>query len=216
MFALSKQETMMKKKYSLFSGLASASFAVLGLVSAGGAWADDAAPAVEVKADSPTGALAKDADTDPRAHWEQAEGKLVEMIGATVDKLSKENTGAANVDWAVVKKGVADAVFQRATSDNKPPVWPASQLTWVQGARKSVERQGDKALHEGEDHSSELKVLESLVASLKEESAAAKEDVASKPGDAVEATDDDNLWRYRDKSGARTTKPRYKGQEPVN
>jgi hypothetical protein len=79
-----------------------------------------------------------------------------------------------------------------------------------------VERLGDKALHEGEDHTNELNVLESLVAALKEEPGEVKEEVASKPGETVEATDDDNVWRYRDKSGARTTKPRYKGQEPVN
>jgi len=216
MFASSKQETMMKMKHYLFSGLASASVAVLGLVPAGATWAADAAPAVEVKADSPAAALAKDADTDPRTNWEQTEVKLIEMIGATVDNVSKENTDAAKVDWAVVKKSVADAIFRRATSDNKPPVWPASQLSWVQGARKGVERLAERAMHEDEDHSKELIVLESLVAALKEESAAAKEEVASKPGEAVEVTDDDNLWRYRDKSGARTTKPRYKGQEPVN
>ncbi len=211
MFASSKQETMMKMKHYVFSGLASASVAVLGLVPAGPAWAAEAAPAVELKADA-----AKESDSDPRANWEEREAKLIEMIGLVVDNVSKENTGAANVDWAVVKKSVADEVFQRAVSDHKPRVWPASQLSWVQGARKGVERQGDKALHEGEDHANELKVLESLVAALKEEPAEVKEEVASKPGETVEATDDDNLWRYRDKSGARTTKPRYKGQEPVN
>lgn len=211
MFESSKQETMMKMKHYLFSGLASASVAVLGLVPAGPAWADDAAPAVE-----PKSLTAKDSDTDPRANWEEREVKLIEMIGATVDNVSKENTGGATVDWAVVKKSVVDAVFQRATSDSKPPVWPGSQLSWAQGARKGVERLGDKALHEGEDHTNELNVLESLVAALKEEPGEVKEEVASKTGETVEATDDDNVWRYRDKSGARTTKPRYKGQEPVN
>lgn len=206
----------MKMKHFLFSGLASASVAVLGLVPAGAVWADPAAPAGEVKADTPAGAAAKDTDTDPRTYWEGREVKLIELIGATVDKVSKENTGGANVDWAAVKASVVDAVFQRATSDNKEPVWPASQLSWAQSAKKSVERLGDKDRHAGEDHTSELKVLESLVATLREEPAAVKEEVAAKPGETVEATDDENLWRYRDKSGARTTKPRYKGQEPVN
>lgn len=211
MFASSKQETMMKMKRYLFSGLASASVAVLGLIPAGPAWADEAAPVVDLK-----GLTAKDSDADPRASWEEREARLIEMVGATVDNIAQENTGDANVDWAAVKKSVVDAVFRRATSDNKAPAWPGSQLSWAQGARKGVERLGDKALHEGENHTNELKVLESLVAKLKEEPDEAKEEIASKPGKTVEAADGDNLWRYRDKSGARTTKPRYKGQEPVN
>lgn len=206
----------MKTKHYLFSGLASASLAVLGLVPAGTTWADQAAPAGEVKVDSATGAAAKDSDSDPRASWEAREAKLVELIGATVDKVAKESTDGAKVDWAAVKNSVTDAVFQRGSADNKAPEWPASQLGWVQSARKSVERLGDKDRHAAEDHGSELKVLESLVATLREEPAAAKEEVAAKPGESAEATDDENLWRYRDKSGARTTKPRYKGQEPVN
>ena len=211
MFASSKQETMMKMKHYLFSGLASASLAVMGLVPADSAWADEAAPAVEVKTDSST-----DSDTAPRTLWEEREARLIEKIGVVVDTVAKENTGDANVDWAAVKTGVIDAVFQRGSADKRTPEWPASQLGWAQSARKNVERLGDKASHEGEDHASELKVLESLVAALKEEPVEVKEEVASKQGQTVEATDDDNLWRYRDKSGARTTKPRYKGQEPVN
>ncbi|MBL7645299.1 MAG: hypothetical protein JNK74_03810 [Candidatus Hydrogenedentes bacterium] len=207
---------MMKMKHFLFSGLASASVAVLGLVPAGAVWADPAAPAGEVKADTPAGAAAKDTDTDPRVEWEAREVKLIELIGLTVDKVSKEDSGGASVDWATVKKNVIDIVYQRGSIDQRDPEWPKIQLGWVQLARKSVERQIATARHAGEDHSSELKVLESLVTTLREEPAAVKEEVAAKPGETVEATDDENLWRYRDKSGARTTKPRYKGQEPVN
>ena len=206
----------MKMKHFLFSGLASASVAVLGLVPAGAVWADPAAPAGEVKADTPAGAAAKDTDTDPRVEWEAREVKLIELIGLTVDKVSKEDSGGASVDWATVKKNVIDIVYQRGSIDQRDPEWPKIQLGWVQLARKSVERQIATARHAGEDHSSELKVLESLVTTLREEPAAVKEEVAAKPGETVEATDDENLWRYRDKSGARTTKPRYKGQEPVN
>lgn len=161
----------MKMRHYIFSRLATASatVAVLGFVAAGPVWAQQAATAGDVKAESAT-----DSDKDPRASWEEREAKLIEMIGATVESLSKESTDGAKVDWAVVKKSVADALFQRAISDNKAPVWPDSQLTWAQGARKSVERLGDKALHEGEDHSSELKVLESLVVALKESPAEAK------------------------------------------
>jgi hypothetical protein len=216
MFASSKQESMMKTKHYLFSGLASVSLAVLGLVPAGTVWADQAAPAGEVKVDSATGAAAKDGDTDARVSWEARETKLVELIGAAVDQVAKEHTGGENVDWAAVKSRVTDVVFQRGNADKKAPEWPTSQLGWVQSARKSVERLGDKDRHAGEDHSSELKVLEQLATTLRDEPAAVKEEVAAKPGETVEATDDDNLWRYRDKSGARTTKPRYKGQEPVN
>lgn len=201
---------MTTKRY-LFSGLASTAVAVLGLVP-GLSWAEQPAPA----GDAAVGAANRDEGVDARSHWNERESRLIALIGETADKVAGEYTGEVKVDWDAVKKSVTDVVFQRSTSDDKPRQWPASQLSWTQSARKSVERLGDKDRHADEDHSGELKVLEALAAALQAAPAEPKEEVAAKPAEGAEASGDDSVWRYRDKSGARTTKPRYKGQEPVN
>lgn len=88
-------------------------------------------------------------------------------------------------------------------------------MSWVRDARNALKRDEKRGKTDvtGDAELAALNALESKLTELAHPEANAE---GAKAGEEANGTADETLWKFRDKSGSRTTKPRYKGQEPVN
>lgn len=149
------------------------------------------------------------AATEARTAWEKRETELLDLVTIVSRMYVKANNrDDEKTDFEAVKANVKTMIYEHADTKGDI-VWPETQYTWVRMAHEALandekhDRQGFAQQHElallGE-------IQEALIAKGKEKDEA----------QAEASGEDDKVWKYRDKSGARTTKARYKGQEPLN
>lgn len=173
-----------------------------------GARAAESAPDASAKA-----ATTEAASDNGLAAWQEKEAKLIGALKEVIAAEAERQKGDTTVDWNSVETKVQEILF-RAGDTKDEGAWPVLQLGWIHKAQSGLRRE------EKHDKSQfalgrELETLGALDAHIqKVESAALATEQAA--ADAPAAQDGEPLWKFRDKSGARTTKARYKGQEPVN
>ena len=169
----------------------------------------------EVKATAaPAVPEAKPDDGAQQAAWEQKETELLKVLKEVVAAQTEAQKGDAAIDWSVVETGVKGLIF-RKVSVAGDGAWPNAQMSWVRAARNALKRD-EKRGETDATGDAELAVLVALQTKLNELAHPEANAEGAKAGEDANAADDETLWKFRDKSGSRTTKPRYKGQEPVN
>lgn len=177
------------------------------------AFAAGAAEADKSEISAPTAVVAEPEDGAQTA-WEQKEVELLTLLKAVVAEQSQSQKGDASTDWNVVEANVKRQLFSEAKAETESK-WPHSQFAWVQALQKDLDRRErkEKRQFEGE---SELGVVNVLEERLRKEVEALEAPEGAESDQVSNSEDDETRWKFRDKSGSRTTKPRYKGQEPVN
>lgn len=164
--------------------------------------------AQEAAAEAPNETPKDGAAAEARTAWEKRETDLLELVAGASAAYAEANKADDKADFKAVEANVKSMIYEHAGTKGDI-VWPETQYTWARMAHEALandekhDRQGFAQQHElallGE-------IKEALIAKGKEKDEA-----------QAEATgEDDKVWKYRDKSGARTTKARYKGQEPLN
>jgi len=144
---------------------------------------------------------------DPRADWETREVELLKLVSESVTTLS-ETYKDPGYDWDAIGKRVRDMIYAEVDPKAESK-WPESQSAWLHASMKKLIRE-EKSKAGKFEQDMEKEVMLSVMA---------KVDAAGKPAEEEVAPDENSgepVWKFRDKGGARTTKPRYKGQEPLN
>lgn len=169
----------------------------------------------EVKATAvPVAPEATADDGASQAAWEQKETELLKVLKEVVVAQTEAQKGDAAIDWSAVETGVKGRIFRKASADGDG-AWPNAQMSWVRAARNEL-RRDEKRGETDMTGDAELAALVALEAKLNDLAHPESNAEGAKAGEGGNAADDETLWKFRDKSGSRTTKPRYKGQEPVN
>jgi len=148
-----------------------------------------------------------------QAAWEKKEAKLLKVLKEVVAGQAEARKDDTATDWNAVEANVKRYISSQVTANGEDN-WPESQRLWVRAAHKDLQR--DERHERGKfNYERELDTLNALEQRMDKEVEALK-GPESDPEKASQAEEDETLWKFRDKSGSRTTKPRYKGQEPVN
>jgi hypothetical protein len=205
------------KSLAVVHAIALTTLSALGLTL--GASAAESAPgssvAAPLESTGPKDTASKDSTSEESrlAVWQARETKLLAALKEVITPQSESRKADTSVDWNVVEKRVQELVFAETIAD-EDNTWPEAQLNWVRKAEKSLRREEK---HERKEFAlkNELEILDLLQARILQD---VKRPGGDEPAtvDSPSAQDDEALWKFRDKSGARTTKARYKGQEPVN
>lgn len=150
---------------------------------------------------------------DPKqTAWEAKETELIKLLKETIRGIVKQTAPDRNANWDLVEANLKKLIFSKVKSEGEV-TWPATQAAWVESAYDSLDR---SEMHTGEKfkRQRELEVLEAFNARMSQLAKEAKPDTADDK--VAKPEEDDTPWRYLDKNGSRTTKPRHKGQEPLN
>jgi hypothetical protein len=172
-----------------------------------------AAEADKSESSAPTAVVAEP-EGGAKTAWEQKEAELLTMLKEVVAEQSQAEKGDASIDWNAVEANVKNQLFSEARAEAESK-WPHSQFAWVQALQKDLVRQErqEKRQFQG---ASELGVVNVLEGRLRKEVESLEAPDGAESDQVSNSDDDETRWKFRDKSGSRTTKPRYKGQEPVN
>jgi hypothetical protein len=165
----------------------------------------DAAPAAPVEK-SDTGAQ--------QAAWEATETELLKALKEAVAAQKEIQKADTTTDWNAVETNVKGLIFTHATAADEA-IWPKHQWGWVRAAADEIKIEKRR---QRRDFTADAE-LAIIVALEKRLSAEVQAQIVSESAEAQASPDaagDETLWKFRDKSGSRTTKPRYKGQEPIN
>lgn len=164
--------------------------------------------AQEKPAEAPEATPKDDGAAEARAAWEKRETELIDVVASASAAYAEANKADDKADFKAVEANVKAMIHEHACTKGDI-VWPETQYTWVRMAHEALandEKHDRKGFAQPHELALLGKIQEALIAKRKE-----KDDAQA------EATgEDDKVWKYRDKSGARTTKARYKGQEPLN
>ena len=153
-------------------------------------------------------------DEAKQAAWEEKEVELLKAVKEVIAVQSKAREDDALTNWTSVENNVKSYLFQHATYEGEVK-WPASQFGWVRSAADELRR--EKRRVRGKFLANrELDALTTLQENLTRELQVLNETDGGDAEVAPGTEGDETLWKFRDKGGSRTTKPRYKGQEPVN
>lgn len=146
--------------------------------------------------------------------WEGQETELLKVLSAAITDSKNYHKSDTTTDWKALEVSVKGILFSYASAESEI-VWPETQLKWVDAARKALNKE-EKYNKNTFAKEQELEIVNSIYNKLKEDVGATNQASETKAQEDSEADRDENVWKFRDKSGARTTKARYKGQEPVN
>lgn len=165
--------------------------------------------AQEAATEAPNETPKEDGAAEARAAWEKRETDLLNLVTIVSRMYVKANNrDDEETDFEAVKANVKTMIYEHAGTKGDI-VWPETQYTWARMAHEALAND-EKHDRQGFAQQHELallgKIQEALIAKGQEKDEA----------QAEVAGEDDKVWKFRDKSGARTTKPRYKGQEPLN
>lgn len=184
--------------------------ASFGLALAAGAVEKDGKPA------EPTVIPATVAEIPPvdakQAAWQTKEIELIKVLKETVKEIVKSSPPDRNANWDLVESNVKKRIYAESKHESEG-AWPAVQAGWVTAAYNALANVKSQA-KEKFKRQQEFQVLESLNTKMAQLAKDFKPQ--SEPEKVVKQEDEENPWRYRDKNGSRTTKARYKGQEPLN
>lgn len=147
-----------------------------------------------------------------QAAWQAKEIELIKVLKETIKEIVKSSTPDRNANWDLVEANVKKRIYGESKKQSEG-AWPVVQSGWVAAAYNALANVKSQA-KEKFKRQQEFQVLESLNTKMAQLAKDFKPQ--AEPEKVVKQEDNENPWRYRDKNGSRTTKARYKGQEPLN
>lgn len=149
--------------------------------------------------------------------WVESEPDLMKLLKTVSDSALKTNPPRAAEE--VVQKAIGELKHQFyliAMANPSEAAWPLRQYRWSDLLEKKVARR-EKRVGEGDIMTLELELLQAVTADLRKTAVEKGVLKVSPDGEVAEVdANGDPVWRYRGPQGVRGTRPRYKGQEPIN